>query len=35
LDTLAEALLKEETIGADELARILGRRAEIPPTLTA
>jgi cell division protease FtsH len=35
LDTLAEALLKEETIGADELARILGRRAEMPPTLTA
>jgi cell division protease FtsH len=35
LDGLAEALLNEETIGADELARILGPRSEVPPTLMA
>jgi cell division protease FtsH len=32
LDTLVEALLREETVGPDELARILGPRPEQAPT---
>ncbi len=35
LDTLAESLLKEETIGDDDLARLLGPRAGARPATTA